>query len=143
MNRILKTLVLALVFGAARLAAQDFAVIVNEAVPLTSVTTEDLSRLFQKRATRWANGLSAEPVDQTEQAGVRERFSQAVFAKSVDQVKTWWQTQIFSGRGVPPVELSGDQAVIGFVQSHAGAVGYVSAAATLPAGVKRLRVTGR
>lgn len=147
MNRILRSLTLAcvLTIGAATAATaqQGYVVIVNEAVPGVSITADELARLFQKRAVRWPNGLAAEPVDLAEDADVRERFSQDVFRKSTGQIKAFWQTQIFSGRSVPPVEAPNDAAAISFVQGHAGGVGYVSAATVLPAGVRRLRVSDR
>jgi len=145
MTRIFRILMVALgvsLGAAATAAAQDYVVIVNDAVPATSLSVEELGRVFQKRSLRWPGGLTAEPVDQAENAAVRERFSQDVFRKSTAQMKAFWQTQIFSGRGVPPVEAASDQAVITYVQSHAGAVGYVSASTPLPSGVRRLRIGG-
>lgn len=72
---------------------------------------------------------------------MRERFSQMVFDKTTAQVKAWWQTQLFSGRSVPPIELTSDARVVEYVQLHAGAIGYVSSYTPLPVGVRRLRVT--
>lgn len=147
MTRILRTLALAaaLWLGAAATASaqQGWVVIVNDAVPGTSITTEELSRIFQKRAVRWPSGLAVEVVDLAEGSAVRERFSQDVFRKPTSQVKAYWQTQIFSGRSVPPVEASSEAAAISFVQGHAGGIGYVSANAQLPVGVRRLRVSDR
>lgn len=42
------------------------------------------------------------------------------------------QQQIFSGRATPPAELASDAEVIAFVARTPGAIGYVSAGATLP-----------
>jgi hypothetical protein len=49
----------------------------------------------------------------------------------VAAVKAYWQQRIFSGRGVPPPALDSDQAVLEYVASHPGAVGYVSGAAAV------------
>jgi hypothetical protein len=46
-------------------------------------------------------------------------------------VKNYWQQRIFSGRDLPPPELDSDEAVVSYVLSHRGALGYVSGAAKL------------
>jgi hypothetical protein len=47
-----------------------------------------------------------------------------VLRKSVAQVLAYWQQQIYAGRAVPPPEKRID-AVVAFVGSHEGAIGYV------------------
>jgi hypothetical protein len=49
------------------------------------------------------------------------------------------QQRIFAGRGLPPPELESDEAVLRYVRSRPGAVGYVSERAEL-GGVKVLGV---
>jgi len=138
---ILSALVLGMVLGVARRgAAQDVTVIVNDAVPVNSLSMDEVGKVFQKARMRWPNGLTLEPVDLAEGAAVRDRFSRMVFSKTTQQVKAWWQTQIFSGSSVPPVELASEQAVIDYVRLHAGAIAYVSSSMNLGEGVRRLRV---
>ena len=84
--------------------------------------------------------LEVEPVDQTDDSPIRERFSRDVLGKTVAQSKSYWQSQVFSGRAVPPVEMTSDARVLDYVRLHTGAVGYVSAGARLPEGVRRLNV---
>ena len=55
-------------------------------------------------------------------------------------VESYWQAQVFSGRDTPPVSLGSDAAVIDYVRSHPGAVGYVSRSASAN-GVKTITVT--
>jgi hypothetical protein len=57
----------------------------------------------------------------------------------VQAVRAYWQQLIFSGRGVPPVELESDEAVVAFVLKYPGAVGYVSGATNI-GNAKALRV---
>ena len=63
-----------------------------------------------------------------------------VHGKKVSSVKSYWQTMIFSGRATPPPELDSDRQVLDYVRGKPGAIGYVSAGATLGNGVKALRV---
>ena len=129
---------LALARGA---AAQEYSVIINQAVPATGIAAGELGRIFEKRAIRWPNGLAVDPVDQAADSPVRERFSRDILGKTVAQAKAYWQAQVFSGRGVPPVELASDDLVVQYVATHAGAVGYVAAGTRLPDDVRRLSVT--
>ena len=142
MNRfiIAASLCLTVALASTAQAQQDFIIIVNDAVPATSLSVEELGRVFQKERVRWSNGLTLEPVDLSEVAATRERFSRTVYNKSTAQVKSWWQTQIFSGRAVPPVELPTEAQVVEYVRSHAGAIAYVSPNPFKGEGVRRLRV---
>ncbi len=126
---------------AATAAAQAYAIVVNDAVPAVRLSATELGRVFEKRATRWPNGLEVEPVDQSDDSPLRERFSRDVLGKTVAQSKSYWQSQVFSGRAVPPVEVTSDARVLEFVRLHTGAVGYVSQGARLPEGVRRLNVS--
>jgi ABC-type phosphate transport system substrate-binding protein len=124
-----------------RAVAQDFSVIVNSDVPGTSIAPDQLAKAFERRAEWWSNRLPVDPVDLPEDSPVRVRFTQDILGKTVAQVKAYWQAQIFTGRGVPPLELPSDDAVVDYVRSHPGAVGYVSRGARLPGGVRRMTVT--
>jgi ABC-type phosphate transport system substrate-binding protein len=103
-----------------------FQVIVNSANPVSALTRDDVARLFLKERTSWDGGLAVEAVDQRARSDVREAFSTAALGRSPRAVIVHWQRQIFSGRDVPPRELESDDAVVEYVRTHAGAVGYVS-----------------
>jgi ABC-type phosphate transport system substrate-binding protein len=138
---VITALLLSIFAGAARRAgAQNVTIIVNDAVPATTLSMDEVARVFQKERVRWPNGLTTEPVDLAPEAGVREHFSRMVFTRSTAQMKAWWQAQIFSGRAVPPVELSNEAQVLEYVKLHAGAIAYVSPSTALVEGVHRLRV---
>lgn len=133
---------LLLLGGAEQLSAQGYQVVVNAGNSVASMTARDVSRLFQKKTTRWDNGQMVIPVDLPERSPVRAAFSRSVHGKSVSALKAYWQRQIFSGRGVPPVEKVSNAEVLQYVAANASAVGYVSANATVGRGVKVIRVTG-
>jgi ABC-type phosphate transport system substrate-binding protein len=119
-----------------------FVVVVNAANPLEEIDREALSNLFLKRAIKWPSGNLAEPFDLGLRDPSREAFSRQVLHKSVPAVRSYWQQQIFSGRDVPPPEKGSDDDVLAVVKAAPHAVGYVSASASLPAGVKVLVIKG-
>jgi ABC-type phosphate transport system substrate-binding protein len=93
-----------------------------------TLTRSQLSQLFLKKTTRWADGKRVLPVEPADPA-VRERFSRRVHSKSLTAVKSFWNQQIFAGREVPPIEKASDAEVAAFVRANPDAIGYVSPAA--------------
>jgi len=119
--------------------AREFVMIVNPANPVRSVSDDFLARAFFKQMTRWDHGEPIRPVDLHLTSPVRYAFSNGVLKRPPQAVRVYWLQRIFSGRDVPPLELDSEAAVIRYVLSSPGAVGYVSAA-TNPAPAKVLTV---
>ena len=124
-------------------AEPDYKIVINAANTTASVTKTQLSRCFMKQTNTWINGQTVMPVDLSADSPVRESFSTEIHGRDVNAVKSFWQRQIFSGRGVPPPEKGSDSEVLAFVRANPGAVGYVSAGAKIGPGVKILEVTGQ
>jgi ABC-type phosphate transport system substrate-binding protein len=114
-------------------AGPPYRVIVHPDNPATSIDRRTLSDIFLKKQTSWPDGERTAPVDHAGRAAVRDEFTEAVHNKSLSAVRNYWQQLIFSGRGLPPPELDSDEAVVSFVLSHRGAVGYVSEGAKIGA----------
>jgi hypothetical protein len=133
-----------LLLAATDLPAQqaDYQVVVNVANPVSSMTAKQVSALFLKKTSTWANGVPVKAVDLPEDSAVRERFTRAVHGKSVSAIKSYWQQQIFTGRGTPPVVKASETEALSHVRANSGGVGYVSAGVSLGTNVKVLKVTG-
>lgn len=116
-----------------------FYVVAHSTVAASSLSRAELSAIFMRRRRSWRDGAEIRPVEPSSRSKVRERFSNAVHGKSVAYVTRYWHRVIFAGRGVPPEELPNDAAILAYVKSHRGAIGYVEAP---PGdGVKTLAVT--
>lgn len=141
--RRLVNLTAGLVLGALLVAAQpaSFKVIVNAQNPVSSLAREELSRIFLKRTVRWESGQTMLPIDLAVTSPVRDSFSETIHGRRAAAIKSYWQQQIYSGRGVPPPEGGSEEEVVTFVRNNPGGVGYVSAGARLD-GVKVVEVTG-
>jgi ABC-type phosphate transport system substrate-binding protein len=115
---------------AARAAEPDgFRIVVHSSNKAAQgLTRGQLSQLFLKKTTRWANGKRVLPVEPADLA-VRERFARRIHAKSAVAVKSFWNQQIFSGREVPPLEKATDDDLVAYVKANPDAIGYVSAGA--------------
>jgi len=110
-------------------ARSDFLIIVHPGNPVTDVSRSFLADLYLKRSTRWDDGELARPIDQRADSAIRRTFSESVLKRSIAAVKRYWQQRIFSGRDLPPPELDSDDAVVAYVATHRGAIGYVSGTA--------------
>ncbi len=135
--------------GVASGEGQGFAVIVNSANPIETVSRAQLSKIFLKQEAAWPDGQVIVPVDQPEDSSVRAEFSRVVLGRTVAAVKSFWQKQIFSGSAVPPLEKGSNSDVALYVSSFHGAVGYVGvirqlsdgrSVVSLPPGVKVVRL---
>ena len=124
-------------------APAGYKVVVASANPLTAIDRGELAQIFLKNVTRWKDGREIAPVDQSGRSEVRTEFTRDVLEKAgmsrISAVESYWQQQIYSGRGVPPPIKASDAEVVAFVAANPGGIGYVSAAADT-AGVKVLEV---
>ena len=120
-------------------SSADPVIVVHPSVNVSSLTQEEVKAIFLRTRLAWADGSKIVPVDQLARASVRVAFSKKVHGKSVHAVVSYWLQQVFSGRQIPPLELENDAAVITFVQTNRGAIGYVSDAAST-AGLTVVRV---
>jgi hypothetical protein len=132
-------LLLFLVTPALAIADEAYRVIAHPDTKISAVERAFLKDVFLKKATRWPGDEIVRPVDHGPDTAVRRKFSQDVIGRSVSAVKSYWQSLIFAGRDVPPPELDNDAQIIAYVQTHPGAIGYVSASANV-SGVKLLTV---
>lgn len=121
-------------------AQEGYKLIVNASNPEAELDRETVARIFLKKTAVWTNGKPVSPVDLGESAAARAEFSKAVLRKPVGAVKAFWQSAIFSGRGVPPPEKSSDRDVVAHVRTNPYAIGYVSGDAALGEGVKVVRI---
>jgi ABC-type phosphate transport system substrate-binding protein len=119
--------------------SDGFRVVANPSVTVTTLSPNELSRLFLKKTTSWPDGQKAVVVDQERIAPVRSAFSLAVHHRDADAIASYWQTMVFSGRDTPPPVKTTDAAVLALVRATPGAVGYVSEATPLE-GVKAIAV---
>ena len=120
---------------AASVAAEQprsaYVLIAHPASRVSRIDRGFLAEVFLRRATRWPDDTPIHPVDLAPESPARIRFSQDILSRSVASVRSYWQQRIFSGQGLPPPELSNDEAVVSYVVTHPGAIGYVAAGTPL------------
>jgi TonB family protein len=118
--------------------AGDFKLIANSSVKADSITGEELKKVFLEEKNSLSDGSHVEPVFE-KQGPVHEAFRQAYLGRSDDDLQAYYRALVFTGRGSMPKELGSDAEVVAYVSKNRGAIGYVSAKASLE-GVKTLAV---
>jgi hypothetical protein len=123
----------------ARASSDAFQVIVHPSCTQSSVSPDLLRRVWLKKATTWDDGTTVRPIDLPAGDETRDRFTRDIIKKTPSQLKSYWNQQIFSGKGVPPPEAHSAADAIAYVVAHEGAVAYLPAGADI-GGAKRIDV---
>jgi ABC-type phosphate transport system substrate-binding protein len=127
MRAYLVLFLLAFTVSVSRADAPVLRVIVHPEVAATKVDRKFVTDAFLKKRTRWGDDQLIRPVDLGASSSVRRRFSDDILGRSIDAVRRYWNQQVFSGRGVPPPQVENEAAVVEYVLTHPGAIGYVTA----------------
>jgi len=111
-------------------------VIASTQVPDVNISVKQLADIYTLKRNFWADQTQVVPVNREASSVEREKFSEAVFNLSPLELAEYWNRLRFQGKLPPLVQIS-DQAVLGFVRSVPGAIGYINAN-QVPTGVKIL-----
>jgi ABC-type phosphate transport system substrate-binding protein len=128
----------AVLLGTLPAQAADVKVIVNSSVSASSVSGEELKRIFLGTKSSLDDGSHVQPV--FEKGGpAHEAFLQNYLGKSDAALMTYYRSLVFTGKGSMPKILATDAEMAEYVAKTKGAIGYVSAG-TSTTGVKVLEV---
>ena len=112
MHRTIRNCILAGALTFATLPAFAGMVVVTSAKSsVKSLGKADVTALYLGKTTSLPGGDAAKLYDLSDANPGREKFYQAATGKSASQVKSVWSRLVFSGRALPPKELSDDAAV--------------------------------
>ena len=111
-------------------------VIASTQLPDVNISVKQLADIYTLKKNFWADQTQVVPVNREASSVEREKFSEAVFNLSPLELAEYWDRLRFQGKLPPLVQIS-DQAVLGFVRSVPGAIGYINAN-QVPTGVKIL-----
>ena len=105
--------------------AEAMRVIAHPRTPFAKVDRKFVTDAFLKKRTRWNDDLLIRPVDLGPSSSLRRRFSDEILGRTIEAVRRYWNQQVFSGRNVPPPQVDSEAAVVEYVLTHPGAIGYV------------------
>jgi len=109
---------------APQLSFAELAIIVNPSSDISSITAKEAKRVFLGKL-KTIKGEKLIAVDQSENMESRKLFYDTIIRKTESQLKSYWSTRIFSGKGVPPTTVGNDDDVKVWVSVNKDAIGYV------------------
>jgi len=121
--------ILLLIFGvlwASFGQAGELLVIASNQVPDTTISAKQLADIYLLKKSFWADNSQVVPVNREASSTEREKFSEAVFNLSPQELAEHWNRLRFQGK-LPPLIQTSDEAILGFVRNVPGAVGYINA----------------
>ena len=118
-------LLLALDVPGASAADRSFAVITSPGVAEHRMTKESVALIFRRKQNYWDDGTRIQPVNLPPNHPLRRTFSLSILGDLPEQMEDYWREMYFHGV-LPPHVLASEEAVILFVTSTPGAIGYVS-----------------
>lgn len=118
-------ILLFILLGQVQLAgAEQIAVIVAKDSVVQSLSQSYLERIYRRKVLINKDGLNWVPINLSAQHSVRIAFSKALFNQLPEQMEGFWNIQYFKGI-TPPYVVSSEQAMLRFVATTNGAIGYV------------------
>lgn len=106
-------------------AQAEIVVIGNQALPVTSLSRDEIYRIYMGKTTFLPNGAKVVPVDQKIGAVSRSQFYKGTLRKSETEMKSHWSRIIFAGQGNPPLQQDDDVAVKKLVAQDTNCLGYI------------------
>jgi len=116
--------------------ADGLLIIASPQIPVSSISVAQLADIYTAKKDSWSPALKIVPVNREASSAERKSFTEEVFNLSPQELGEYWNKLSFQGKLPPLVQIS-DQAVLGFVRSIPGAIGYINASQA-PTGVKIL-----
>jgi ABC-type phosphate transport system substrate-binding protein len=116
--------------------SEELLVIASPQVPDNSISLKKLADIYLVKKMLWSDGTSISPVNREASSPQRERFFEIVFNIPPEEFAEYIDRLRFQGK-LPPVVQTSNKAVLEFVRSVPGAIGYVDGSLST-AGVKVL-----
>lgn len=109
-----------------QLLADELLIVVAKDSPISMINSRQLERIFRRKTRINKLGKRWVPVNLGIDNPLRIAFSQKLFNQHPEDMETFWNIQYFKGI-TPPYVVSSEEAVLRFVASTPGAIGYIKA----------------
>lgn len=132
---------LSMLFWINAAAAQEL--IVHPSVKVETIQLKELRAIYAMRRSQWQDGAQVHLAVYNNDHELHREFSKELLAVFPHQLQTRWDKLVYSGRAAPPARFTTEAAMIAYVASTPGAVGYIGSHSSVPDTVKRVLVQGR
>ncbi|MGE3317782.1 MAG: hypothetical protein AB7I18_00670 [Candidatus Berkiella sp.] len=103
----------------------EIVVIANKNLSVTSLSRDDIYRIYLGKTKFLPNGTKVIPVDQKQGSRSRHQFYSNIIHKTETEIKKYWSQVIFTGQGNPPLQQDDDSAVKNLVAEDVNCLGYI------------------
>jgi ABC-type phosphate transport system substrate-binding protein len=108
-----------------RLVADELLIIVAKDSAITKINSRQLERIFRRKTLINQQGEGWVPINLGIDNPLRLAFSKRLFKQRPAEMETFWNIQYFKGIS-PPYVVTSEEAVLRFVASTPGAIGYIN-----------------
>ena len=134
----LMLMVLSGFFSSATIAA-DVVIVANNSVSEAALTKGTLKKIYLGKQVKWSDGNKIY-LTALKKSDTHKVFAKTYVRKSPSQFRMYWKKMVFTGKGKAPKSCESDAAMLKYVSSTDGAIGYISSGAS-PDGVKTITVS--
>ena len=127
-----KTLIGAFLLLFANLSIAELVVVVHPSNS-DALSKKLVQRIFLGKQNKFPSGAETVAVNHSPDSSLRQTFDQEVVGRSSSQVAAYWSKLVFTGKGVPPKEVSNDAAMIELVSQNPSVIGYIDRASATDA----------
>ena len=104
---------------------QEFVIVVHKDRQISSLTSNELRRMFLGKVKKWPDGEAVVPVFNPKE-DVHSAFTRQFLHKSPAQLKTYLRKRLFSGHGMMPYSADNNAEVISYLREHRNAISYLA-----------------
>lgn len=105
--------------------ASGLVVVTGANSPLGHLSREQVADIYLGRVTTLPGGGNALPLDLPASSPEREVFYNLIAGKSAAQIKAYWAKMSFTGKGIPPKQVAGEEQLKKLAAQKPGAIGYM------------------
>ncbi len=103
----------------------EIVIIVNAKSDLQQLTRRQVIDIYTGRIFTAKNSGVVLPLDHAMNSMMREKFYTQLLGKSVAAVNAYWARLLFTGRAMPPKELSDSNSVLKIIEASINTIGYI------------------
>jgi hypothetical protein len=122
--RILGLLLLVMMPFGPSVSADEILVITSHDTPFKNISPKRLENIFLRKILLNESGDRWIPLNLTPDHPSRRAFSLSLFNRSPAALESYWNEQYFQGI-TPPYVVASEEAMVRFVASTRGAIGYI------------------
>lgn len=93
----------------------------------SSLSKKDVQRIFLGKLKTFPNNKPVIPIDLLQTSKIREEFSETILKKDMRQLAAYWSRLIFTGKGLPPKQVTSPKEAKELVARNPDAIAYIDA----------------